>query len=167
MLLLSVFFENTTCCFVNKSLLLYLNPRAFGGFYVSECVKKTEKKKMKCSGVKSISLTSNNGPTKPKRNEKKHKCTCWCKAKGCKCLSRGYPSACICCKFHNKKMPRPFPLDKVEAVWIQTPYPNRFVFRGVVIMPVVPDEASRDWQKSGAVRTNGQEILCAYAKYYN
>ncbi len=95
--------------------------------------------------------------------QQKHECICWDKEKGCKCLSRGYASACICCKFHNKKLPRHFtpPTDYMKIVWIQSHYPNRFYLRGATIKPQMPYESNykRMWCPSGAIRSDGQEIL--------
>ncbi len=116
--------------------------------------------------VKSVSQES----TKEKHNKndaqrKRAECICWDKAKGCKCLSRGYSSPCICCKFHNKTAPqvRPIKYDLGELVWIQSRYPNQFYVRNLSLMRRMPYESdyARSWFPTGAIRSNGQEILCA------
>ncbi len=118
--------------------------------------------------VKSVSQES----TKEKNKndaQKKRECTCWNKTKGCKCQSWAYPAPpCICCKFHNKTLPPQVLSNK--GVWVQTRYPNRFILRFIPkIRPLVPYESDyeRLWRPSGAIRSNGQEILFAPGDGYD
>lgn len=122
-------------------------------------------------------MDKKNKQLKPKDAPQKHECICWDKEKGCKCLSRGYASPCICCRVHNKKLPvsSSHYKDQQEeyisrVIWIQSHYPNRFFCKDPMsIRPLVPYESdyNRGWHPSGALRANGQEILAAQSDQYD